>query len=81
MQNGNQTEVRLPYFTDVYKMHWFAQPFAIACNFILSLVYLAVIVLFFALYGIAAVCAFVLFIPFILLSETYNWIRGWFKYK
>lgn len=73
-------ELKLPYFADIYKMHWFAQPFAIVCNFVLSLVYLAGIVVFFVAYAIVAICAFILLLPFILFSEAFSWIRGWFKY-
>lgn len=60
-------------------MHWFAQPFAILCNFILSIVYLVGIVAFFVFYMVLMICGFVLIMPFVLLSEVFNWVRGWFR--
>lgn len=73
-------EVKLPYFVDIYKMCWVAQPFAILCNFILSIVYLVGIVAFFTFYMILLICGFVLIIPFVLLSEAFSWVRGWFRH-
>lgn len=76
----NPVEIKLPYFTDVYRMHWFAQPFAILCNFVLSIVYLVGIVAFFVFYMILMICGFLLIMPFVLLSEAFNWVRGWFRH-
>jgi len=77
---GNPVEIKLPYFTDVYRMHWFAQPFAILCNFVLSIVYLVGIVAFFTFYMVLMICGFLLIMPFVLLSEAFNWVRGWFRH-
>lgn len=73
-------EFKLPYFNDIYRMAWIAQPFAIVANFLLSILYLVVIVSFWVAYAVIACIVFVLLLPFILLSEAFGWIRGWFRY-
>ena len=76
-----KVEVKLPYFTDIHYMHWFAQPFAIVAILLLSIIYLAVIVAGWIAFTALAIVAFIIAMPFILLSETFSWIRGWFRYK
>ena len=57
--------VTLPYFNDIYKMHWIAQPFAVVCNFFLTLMYLLLIVVLFAIYAVGAVGVFIVSLPVI----------------
>lgn len=78
---NEHVEVKLPYFTDIHQMHWFAQPFAILSNLILSIIYLSIIVVGWISLAVIAAIAFVIALPFILLSEFFNWIRGWFRYR
>lgn len=77
---NERVEVKLPYFADIHQMHWIAQPFAILSNLILSIIYLAIIVTGWIAVAVIAVIAFVIALPFILLSEFFGWIRGWFRY-
>ena len=76
----DKVEIKLPYFTDIYKMHWLAQPLAVLCNFVLGAVYLAVIVAVWSILGLLAIVGFLACLPFILLSDAYKWIRGLFRY-
>lgn len=73
--------ITLPYFNDIYKMHWIAQPFAVVCNFFLTLMYLFLIVALFAVYSVGAVCVFIVSLPVILLSEAVGEIRRWNQRK
>ena len=76
-----KVEFKLPYFNDIYKMAWIAQPFAVVANLFLSVFYLVVIVAFWIAYAVVACAVFVLLLPFILFSEVFGWIRGWFRYR
>lgn len=76
----DKIEIKLPYFNDIYKMHWLAQPFAVVCNFVLGAAYLAGIVAVWGIMTAIAIVGFVVSLPFILLYDAYKWIRGWFRY-
>ncbi len=81
MSNESKIEVKLPYFTEIYRMHWLAQPFAVLANFFLGAFYLVAMLLVWSAIAAVAVACFVVCLPFILLMDTFNWIGGLFRYR
>ena len=66
-------EINLPFFVEIHKMCWVAQPLAIIANFILSLVYVALYILCFAVSISLALCA----LPFLVALDVLDWMyRG-----
>lgn len=65
-------EIKLPYFNEVPKMHWIAQPFAVLCNLAISLMLTLGIVVMYVVYIVACAAMLVLFIPLVLFSVVYD---------
>lgn len=63
----------MPYFNDISKMHWFAQPFALVCNVMLSMLFMVGIAVLYALYVAFCVLVFAITLPLMAVSEVYDW--------
>lgn len=69
-------EIKFPYFNDVYRMHWLAQPFAVVCNLFLGLLFFAGVAFLYMIYAVLCGIVFILAIPFIIFSEIWDWVSG-----
>lgn len=67
-------EIKFPFFNDVWRMHWLAQPFAVLCNLVMGLIALVCVILLYAIYVTVGIAVFALAIPVVVVSELWDWL-------